>query len=65
VPFPPTPQPEVALAQEWRRDPRPWFMPPVAPPSSSQHLGYSRRGRTLRKPLPLYAATVFTESSSY
>jgi len=63
VPSPPTPQPEVALAQQWRRDPRPWFMPPVAPPPSSQHLGYSSRGRTLRKPLPLYAATIYTDQA--
>jgi len=61
---PPPPQPEVPLAQEWRRDPRPWFMPPVAPPTADQHLGYSARGRTLRKPTQVYAATVTTNKTA-
>lgn len=55
---PPPPQPEVPLAVSWQRDDRPWHLPPVAPPSPSQLLGYSTRGRTLRKPQSLYTAPV-------
>ena len=60
-PPPPPPPPvsvDVPLAETWHGDDRPWHLPTATTVSPTHHLGYSQRGRTLRRPQPVYVTPI-------
>ena len=56
-PVPPVPPPvEVPLAESWKKDDRPWHLPPT--PSTAEVVGHTRSGRQVRKPQQVYSTVV-------
>jgi hypothetical protein len=54
---PPVPPPiKVPLAKSWKKDDRPWHLPPA--PSTAEVTGHTRSGRHVRRPQQVYMTLV-------